>query len=158
MIAEISEPQTAYPVEVSGWDQNEDFFVEKNKLHWSEQSGKHLLLLRPIVPDALVFLRLLDPMSIDRVRPVPYRAELFETTNGGQCRVRLLSSDSQRGGFLPKPVDRTRLLQVVFGVGPARLREKATIHSERLAGDERGSIAEKEFHGGGNIVRRADAP
>jgi hypothetical protein len=92
MIAEISEPQTAYPVEVSGWDHNEDFCVEKTELHWSEQSGKHILLLRPIVSGALVFLRLIDPMSTDRVRPVPYRAELFETTKGGQCRVRLLSA------------------------------------------------------------------
>jgi hypothetical protein len=63
------------------------------ELHWSEQSGKHILLLRPIVSGALVFLRLIDPMSIDRVRPVPYRAELFETTKGGQRRVRLLSAD-----------------------------------------------------------------
>jgi len=38
-------------------------------------------------------------------------------------------------------------LHVVVRIRPARLCEKATIHSERLAGDERGSIAEKEFHG-----------
>jgi len=93
MIAEISEPQTAYPVEVSGWDHNEDFFVEKTELRWTERSGKHILLLRPIVSGSLVFLRLIDPLSIDRVRPVPYRAELFETTSGGQCRVRLLSAE-----------------------------------------------------------------
>ena len=48
MNGEISEPQTAHPVEVSGWDHNEDAFVEKTELHWSEQSGKHILLLRPI--------------------------------------------------------------------------------------------------------------
>jgi hypothetical protein len=93
MIAETSEPQTAYPVEVSGWDEHEDFFVEKTELHWSEQSGKHILLLRPIVSGALVFLRLIDPLSIDRARPVPYRAELFETMKVGKCRVRLLSAD-----------------------------------------------------------------
>ena len=78
MNAEISEPQAAYSVEVSGWDHNEDFFVEKTELHWSEQSGKHILFLRPIVSGSLLFLRLIDPLSIDRVRPVPYRAELFE--------------------------------------------------------------------------------
>jgi hypothetical protein len=49
-------------------------------------------------------------------------------------------------------------LHVVVRIRPARLCEKATIHSERLAGDERGSIAEKEFHGVGHIVWRADAP
>jgi len=93
MIVETSEPQTAYPVEVSGWDEHEDFFVEKTELHWSGQSGKHILLLRPIGSGALVFLRLIDPLSIDQVRPVPHRAELFETMKGGQCRVRLLSAD-----------------------------------------------------------------
>ena len=60
MLAGIPESQTAYSVEVSGWDNNEDFFVEKTELHWSEQSGKHILLLRPIASGALVFLRMLD--------------------------------------------------------------------------------------------------
>jgi len=49
MIAGTASQQTAYPVEVSGWDEHEDFFVEKTELQWSEQSGKHILLLRPIV-------------------------------------------------------------------------------------------------------------
>ena len=93
MNVEISGPQTAYPVEVSGWDHNEDFFVEKTELHWSEQSGKHILLLRPIVSGSLVFLRLIDPLSIDRVRPIPYRTELFGPTKSGPRRVRLLSAD-----------------------------------------------------------------
>jgi hypothetical protein len=93
MTAGTASQQTACPVEVSGWDEHEDFFVEKTELHWSEQSGKHVVLLRPIVSGSLVFLRLIDPMSPERVRPVPYRAELFETTKEGQCRVRLLSAD-----------------------------------------------------------------
>jgi hypothetical protein len=90
MLAGIPESQTAYSVEVSGWDNNEDFFVEKTELHWSEQSGKHILLLRPIASGALVFLRLIDPTSVDRVHPVAYRAELFDMTEAGQRRVRLL--------------------------------------------------------------------
>ena len=44
MFAAIPDGQTSYSVEVSGWDNNEDFFVEKTELHWSEQSGKHILL------------------------------------------------------------------------------------------------------------------
>jgi hypothetical protein len=90
MLAAIPEGQTAYSVEVSGWDNKEDFFVEKTELHWSEQSGKHILLLRPIVSGALVFLRLIDPTSVDRVHPVAYRTELFDMTEAGQRRVRLL--------------------------------------------------------------------
>ena len=93
MTAGTASQQVAYMVEVSGWDEHEDFFVEKTELQWSEQSGKHILLLRPIVSGSLVFLRLIDPMSLERVRPVPYRAEPFETTKEGQCRVRLVSPE-----------------------------------------------------------------
>lgn len=58
MTAGTASQRTAYPVAVSGWDEHEDFFVEKTDLQWSEQSGKHILLLRPIVSGSLVFLRL----------------------------------------------------------------------------------------------------
>ena len=92
MLAGISVAQNAYPVEVSGWDRNEDFFVEKTELHWSEAAGKHILLHRPIISGALIFLRLIDPTSVDRVHPVPYRAEPFERTESGLCRVRLVSA------------------------------------------------------------------
>jgi len=90
MLVAIPESQTAYAVEVSGWDNNNDFFLEKTELHWSEQSEKHILLLRDIVSGSLVFLRLIDPINIDRVHPVPYRAEPFDVTEAGQHRVRLL--------------------------------------------------------------------
>jgi hypothetical protein len=56
MLAAIPESQTAYAVEVSGWDNNEDFFVEKTELHWSEQSGKHILLCGRSLSARLVFL------------------------------------------------------------------------------------------------------
>ena len=92
MFAAIPEVAMDYPVEVSGWDNHEDFFVEKTKLHWSEESGKHILLVRPIVSGALVFLRLIDPIGVDRSRPVAYRAEPFETTDGGQHLVRLIAA------------------------------------------------------------------
>ena len=88
----ISEPPVAYAVEVSGWDHNQVFFVEMTELHWSEPTGKYMVLLRPIVSGSMVFLRLIDPLSVERVHPVPYRAERFETTEGGPCRVRLLSA------------------------------------------------------------------
>jgi hypothetical protein len=48
-------------------------------------------------------------------------------------------------------------LRAVVRIRPARLREDAAIHAKRLAGDERRSITEEEFYGGGYIVRSADA-
>jgi hypothetical protein len=89
MLAAIVDHRTAYAVEVSGWDRNEDFFVEKTELHWTEAYGKHIELLRPIASGAILFLRLLDPMSADRVSPVPYLADGMEATEAGRHKVRL---------------------------------------------------------------------
>ena len=36
-----------YRVEVSGWDKNQTFFVEKSELEWSEESGKQVTLSMP---------------------------------------------------------------------------------------------------------------
>jgi len=88
----LSEAASAYKVEVSGWDSNQEFFVERADLQWSEQSGKHILLSHPVAQGALVFLRLLQPTSLDRVHPVPYHAESVGETDSGQYRVSLLSA------------------------------------------------------------------
>jgi hypothetical protein len=78
-----------YRVEVSGWDQNQAFFVEKSDLEWNDDSGK-LVVLRSAVPDrALVFLRLLQSLGVDRSHPVPYEAELVAITAEGQQQFRL---------------------------------------------------------------------
>ncbi|HVO57827.1 MAG TPA: hypothetical protein VMT51_09055 [Dongiaceae bacterium] len=83
------EKQSLYAVEVSGWDAHEQFFVEKTELYWDEESGKHVHLVHAIPSGALIFLRLLDPLSIDRTQPVPYRAECLDENEIGQRVVRL---------------------------------------------------------------------
>jgi hypothetical protein len=89
----LSEEATAaYKVEVSGWDVNQEFFVERADLQWSETSGKHVLLSHPVAEGALVFLRLLQPTSFDRVHPVPYHAESVGPTGSGRYLVGLLSA------------------------------------------------------------------
>ena len=98
MFALTAETRTAYVVEVSGWDHREDFFVETTELHWSEDSGKQVLLLRPIVSGALLFLRLMDPTGVERVHPVPYRAEDIGVEKNGEQRVRLVAARPQRFG------------------------------------------------------------
>lgn len=47
----------------------------KTELHWSEESGKHLELRRPIETGTILFLRLLDPKNVDRVQPLPSVAD-----------------------------------------------------------------------------------
>lgn len=79
----------SYPVEASGWDSTQSFFVETCKLEWDEESGKCLVLTHSLRPGAMIFLRLLQPGSPDRSLPVAYRAQLIGVTAEGQQRFRL---------------------------------------------------------------------
>lgn len=45
MLLTVQRPITnSYPVEVSGWDDQQSFFVERCELEWKEETGKHLTL------------------------------------------------------------------------------------------------------------------
>lgn len=79
----------SYPVEASGWDSNQSFFVETCKLEWDEETGKCLVLAHSLRPGAMIFLRLLQPGSPDRSLPVAYRVQLIGVTAEGQQRFRL---------------------------------------------------------------------
>ena len=89
MLATITETQTAYAVEVSAWDSNENFFLEKTELQCAEKPAKRIQMTHAVAPGALVFLRLLDPKSADRAHPMPYVAERVAAGDGGQFRVEL---------------------------------------------------------------------
>jgi hypothetical protein len=78
-----------YRVEVSGWDKNQAFFVEKSDLEWNHDSGKLVVLCNAVPDRALVFLRLLQSISPDRSHPVPYEAEFVAFTPQGQRQFRL---------------------------------------------------------------------
>ena len=78
-----------YRVEVFGWDENKTFFVEKSELEWNEESGKQVALSHAVPDGAVVFLRLLQPISTDRSLPVAYEAEFVSTTPSGQHQFRL---------------------------------------------------------------------
>jgi hypothetical protein len=75
---------TVHRVEVSGWDQDQIFFVENSQLEWTLGFGKRLTLARALPPGGVVFLRLVQPMSSERCRPVPYSTELLKTTGQGR--------------------------------------------------------------------------
>lgn len=64
---------TCYPVETSGWDLDENFFVEKTYLEWSE-AEKTILLQHQIRRDAVIFVRLLGITSPDDIHSVAYEA------------------------------------------------------------------------------------
>ena len=95
MILTAEQPATnLYRVEVSGWDDNKAFFVENSELEWTEASGKQVTLSRGLANGAVVFLRLLQPISTDRSNPVAYEAVLVAKTEEGlrQFRLRAISS------------------------------------------------------------------
>ena len=105
MILSANPAVNLYRVEVSGWDSNKAFFVENSELEWCEESGKQVTLSRTLSDGAVVFLRLLQPMSTDRPNPVAYEAELVSSTERGhqQFRLRPISSrPSRRMEFLSK--------------------------------------------------------
>jgi hypothetical protein len=78
-----------YRVEVSGWDDNKAFFVENSELEWAEDSNKHVTLKRGLNSGAVIFLRLLQPISKDRSHPVAYQAEFVARNRDGQRQFRL---------------------------------------------------------------------
>jgi len=80
---------TLYRVEISGWDLAQLFFVEKAELEWSEEGDKHLILTRDLRSDAIVFVRLLQPVSADRSCPVPYTTEKVEQVDEQRWKFRL---------------------------------------------------------------------
>jgi len=84
-----------YRVEVSGWDENKAFFVENSELEWTEDSGKQISLNRGLSNGAVIFLRLLQPLSNDRSHPVAYEVELVTRTEEGPRQFRLRSVSSR---------------------------------------------------------------
>lgn len=71
-----------YQVEVSGWDQNETFFVENSELSWDEQVGKQVGLRHMLDEASMVFVRLLQPATLERTYPVAYMTEYVGMDTG----------------------------------------------------------------------------
>jgi hypothetical protein len=65
---------SSYRVEVSGWDEKENFFVEKTTLDWSEADGKTIAVRSSVRLESVVFVRLIQPLGGGTGFPVPYRA------------------------------------------------------------------------------------
>jgi hypothetical protein len=96
MILTAEHPATnLYQVEVSGWDDNRAFFVENSELEWAEDFGKQVALNRGLNEGAIIFLRLLQPISNDRSHPVAYQAELVARNPEGQRQFRLRPASSR---------------------------------------------------------------
>lgn len=78
-----------YRVEVSGWDENEMFFVEKSDLAWDESVGKHVSLEHMLPDGAIVFVRMLQPTALRQAPPVAYQVEFVGCDPDGSHQFRL---------------------------------------------------------------------
>lgn len=72
-----------YPVEVSGWDSAQNFFVEKCVLIWNESNGKQVRLSQGLREKTIVFVRLLQPGQSEQAHPVAYEVEATGESQGG---------------------------------------------------------------------------
>ena len=72
-----------YPVEVSGWDSAQNFFVEKCVLIWNEGNGKQVRLSQGLREKTIVFVRLLQPGQSEQAHPVAYEVEAAGESQGG---------------------------------------------------------------------------
>jgi hypothetical protein len=100
-----------YRVEVSGWDAEERFFVEKSTLVWSEKTGKRVALKAVVRAGSVLFVRLTQPLGGGSGFPVPYRAVECEFSRGASGGVLTLEQLQPRMGlreragnlFAPEP-------------------------------------------------------
>jgi len=76
-------------VEVSGWDEDEVFFVERSALGWDEHAGKHVTLSRMLSKGSIIFVRPIEPTALHRANPIPYEAEFLGCNPEGNHQFRL---------------------------------------------------------------------
>jgi hypothetical protein len=76
-------------VEVSGWDENGVFFVERSELGWDEYAGKQVTLSRMLSDGSIIFVRPIQPTATHRTNPIPYEAEFVGCSPEGNHQFRL---------------------------------------------------------------------
>jgi hypothetical protein len=91
MLAEAANGLDQFRVEVSGWDEEEMFFVEKSQIGWDEFAGKHVTLHHMLPEGAIVFVRMLQPLSARQTSPMAYRVEFIGCNESGLHQFRLNS-------------------------------------------------------------------
>jgi hypothetical protein len=89
MSTEIIAGIERFRVEVSGWDEEEVFFVEKSHLAWDEFAGNHVSLRRMLPEGALVFVRILQPTAVRPSPPIAYKVEFIGCDPEGLHQFRL---------------------------------------------------------------------
>jgi hypothetical protein len=77
-----------YRVEVSGWDERENFFVEKTTLDWGSGGRKEIFLKTLVRMGSILFVRLLQPLASENNFPITYQTmNVAENDKDGQMRI-----------------------------------------------------------------------
>ena len=76
-------------VEVSGWDEDEIFFVERSELGWDDYAGKHVTLTHMLSDGSIIFVRPILATATHRANPIPYEAEFVGCSPKGYHQFRL---------------------------------------------------------------------
>jgi hypothetical protein len=76
-------------VEVSGWDEDELFFVEKSQLAGNDLTGRHISLQHKLAEGTIVFVRLLHSTAYQQPCPAAYQVEYIGSETGGSYEFRL---------------------------------------------------------------------
>jgi hypothetical protein len=80
MTAPLERP-ASYGIEASGWDINEEFFVELSDFQWSHGGGERLTLHHALRMGSIVFLRLVHSTAIGPPFPVAYQVRTVRRGN-----------------------------------------------------------------------------
>jgi hypothetical protein len=88
----------AHHVEVSGWDAEEKFFVERSKLDGSQATGNRVSLEHKVEDGTMIFVRALESTAPQWSRLTPYEAEFAGRDGEGRYQFRLNAVRARQNG------------------------------------------------------------
>jgi len=101
-MAPLETEELSHPVEISGWDLGENFFVERTMLRRCDDGSRKVLLHASLRVGALVFARMSDERTADRTSPVTYQVATINAHFTGEGREILLLQRHPRQTLLGK--------------------------------------------------------
>lgn len=86
-----------FRVEVSGWDCNEVFFVEKTLLEWEPDQPREVTLGSALRPGSMVFVRLIQTAAATMPFPIAYQViDVKDEKASGRSRAKLQQLRSRK--------------------------------------------------------------
>jgi hypothetical protein len=113
MIHENADGQE-HTVEISGWDTEENFFVESASMGWEEGEENTVRLRTRVRPGSMIFLRLMEASVQPRTFPVAFRVMNVSAKMDRYAYEALLRR------LWPRPNDRRALPGQPAGAAPPR--------------------------------------